>query len=217
MNKNILIIVAHPDDAEFGMGGTISKLSKDNDITLCVLCRGNRPGSNSNVEKERKKVLNENVKSLGISKLIQHVYDDVSLDKHSHLSITSYISSVISQIKPDIVYTNYSEDIHIDHQLVSKAVRVACRPRHNSSVNALYEFSIPGSGEWNFKGINYNIFHNIEENIIVKYNCINRYTTELQQSPDPLSSEYIKYRDLYYGSISGFRQAEPFICIFNRL
>lgn len=215
--KNILIIVAHPDDAEFGMGGTISKLSKTNNITLCVLCRGNRPGVDSNIENERKKVLNKNIKSLGISKLIHHVYDDVNLDKHSHLSINKYISSIVSQIKPDIVYTNYSEDIHIDHQLVSKAVRVACRPRPNSSVNALYEFSIPGSGEWNFKGINYNTFHNIEENITVKYNCIDRYTTELQQSPDPLSSEYIKYRDLYYGSISGFRQAEPFICIFNRL
>ena len=71
MNK-ILIIVAHPDDAEFGMGGTISKLSKDNNITLCVLCRGNRPG-NLDVENARKKVLNENIKSLGITKLIQHV------------------------------------------------------------------------------------------------------------------------------------------------
>ena len=215
MNK-ILIIVAHPDDAEFGMGGTISKLSKDNDITLCVLCRGNRPG-NLNVENIRKKVLNENVESLGISKLIQHVYDDVSLDRHSHLSITSYISSIISQVKPSIVFTNYKNDIHIDHQLVSKSVRVACRPRPNSSVTALYEFSIPGSGEWNFQGINYNTFYNIEENTKIKYKCINRYTTELQQSPDPLSIEYIKYRDLYYGSIAGYKQAEPFICIFNIL
>jgi len=152
----ILIIVAHPDDAEFGMGGTISKLSKDNNITLCVLCRGNRPDSNSNIEIMRKKALKENIKSLGIKKLIQHVYDDVSLDKHSTLSINKYVSSIICQVKPDIVYTNYSNDIHIDHQLVSKAVRVACRPRFNSSVNALYEFSIPGSGEWNFKGINFN-------------------------------------------------------------
>ena len=215
MNK-ILIIVAHPDDAEFGMGGTISKLSKDNNITLCVLCRGNRPG-NLDVENARKKVLNENIKSLGITKLIQHVYDDVSLDRHSHLSITSYISSIISKIKPNIVYTNYSKDIHIDHQLVSKSVRVACRPRHNSSVKSLYEFSIPGSGEWNFESINYNTFHNIEKNIKTKYDCINRYTTELQKSPDPLSGEYIKYRDLYYGSIAGYKQAEPFICIFNIL
>jgi len=217
MNNNILIIVAHPDDAEFGMGGTISKLSKTNTITLCVLCRGNRPGSHSDVEVDRKKVLNENVKSLGISKLIQHVYDDVSLDKHPFLSISSYISSIISQIKPDTVYTNYNGDIHIDHELVSKAVRVACRPRRNCSVKALYEFSIPGSGEWNFKGINYNTFYNIEENVKIKYNCIDKYITELQPAPDPISSEYIKYRDLYYGSISGYKQAEPFVCIFNML
>jgi LmbE family N-acetylglucosaminyl deacetylase len=217
MKNNILIIVAHPDDAEFGMGGTISKLSKDNNITLCVLCRGNRPGGSSNVEDIRKKVLNENIKSLGISKLIQYVYDDVSLDKHSHLSITNYISSVMVKIQPDIIYTNYSGDLHIDHQLVSKAVRVACRPRRNCSVKTLYEFSIPGSGEWNFKGIDYNTFYNIEKYIKIKYDCIDKYTTELQPVPDPLSSEYIKYRDLYYGSISGYKQAEPFICIFNRL
>ena len=212
----ILIIVDHPDDAEFGMGGTISKLSKDNHITLCVLCRGNRPGSNFDNEIVRKNVLNENIKSLGIKKLIQHVYDDVSLDKHSTLSINKYVSSIICEVKPDIVYTNYSNDIHIDHQLVSKAVRVACRPRFNSSVNALYEFSIPGSGEWNFEGINFNTFYDIEETAEIKYYCVDKYTTELQQPPDPLSSEYIKYRDLYYGGISGFKQAEPFVCIFNK-
>lgn len=214
--KNILIIVAHPDDAEFGMGGTISKLSNSNNITLCVLCRGNRPGSKSDIEIIRKQTLHKNIKSLGISKLIHHVYDDVSLDRHSHLSITSYITSVVNQIQPDTVFTNYSNDVHIDHELTSKAVRVACRPRPNCPVTELYEFSIPGSGEWNFKGIDYNTFFNIENYTKIKYECVDRYTTELQQPPDPLSSEYIRYRDLYYGSVSGYKQAEPFICIFNR-
>ena len=214
--KNILIIVAHPDDAEFGMGGTISKLSNGNNITLCVLCRGNRPGSKSDIEIIRKQTLHKNIESLGISKLIHHVYDDVSLDRHSHLSITSYITSVVNQIQPDTVFTNYSNDVHIDHELTSKAVRVACRPRPNCSVTELYEFSIPGSGEWNFKGINYNTFFNIENYTKIKYECVDGYTTELQQPPDPLSSEYIRYRDLYYGSVSGYKQAEPFICIFKR-
>lgn len=214
--KNILIIVAHPDDAEFGMGGTISKLSNSNNITLCVLCRGNRPGSKSDIEIIRKQTLHKNIKSLGISKLIHHVYDDVSLDRHSHLSITSYITSVVNQIQPDTVFTNYSNDVHIDHELTSKAVRVACRPRPNCPVTELYEFSIPGSGEWNFKGIDYNTFFNIENYTKIKYECVDRYTTELQQPPDPLSGEYIRYRDLYYGSVSGYKQAEPFICIFKR-
>ena len=42
--KNILIIASHIDDAELGMGGTIAKLSKNNNITLYILCKGNKPG-----------------------------------------------------------------------------------------------------------------------------------------------------------------------------
>ena len=40
MIMNILITVAHPDDETIGMGGTIKKLSKNNEITLCVMSDG---------------------------------------------------------------------------------------------------------------------------------------------------------------------------------
>ena len=36
----ILIISAHPDDEVLGMGGTIKKLSKKNQIFLCVVTEG---------------------------------------------------------------------------------------------------------------------------------------------------------------------------------
>ena len=39
-NMNILILAPHPDDESIGMGGTIKKLSKKNNILLCVLTDG---------------------------------------------------------------------------------------------------------------------------------------------------------------------------------
>ncbi len=91
MDKKILIIVAHPDDAEFGMGGTIAKLSKNNNVTLCVLCNGNRPFADDSIEKSRKKALKLNKEILGIKKIIQHNFNYVSLDTIPHLYLTNYI------------------------------------------------------------------------------------------------------------------------------
>jgi len=216
MTDNILIIVAHPDDAEFGMGGTIAKLSTNNNITLCILCKGNRPYTHINVQNDRQEALLKNKKILGIKTLIQSSFDDVSLDTVPHLKLTSYLSKIINKFKPNIVFTNYEHDIHIDHQIISHAVRVACRPRLNSTVNRLYEFSVPGSGEWNFKGIDYNTFIDISDYTKKKYDSIQNYKTELQPSPDPLSIEKIKTRDSFYGGNISTKFAEPFILIFNK-
>ena len=111
---NILIIAAHPDDAELGMGGTISKLSKNNDITLCILCKGNKPGKEY-VENKRIKALHKNIKTLGIKKLYINNFDDVSLDTIPHIKITSYLNEIINKVKPQIVFTNHENDVHIDH------------------------------------------------------------------------------------------------------
>lgn len=213
--KNILIIAAHPDDAELGMGGTISKLSKDNNITLCILCKGNKPGKEY-VEKKRIKALYKNIKTLGIKKLYLNNFSDVSLDTIPHIEITKYLNDIISKVKPEIVFTNHENDIHVDHSTLSKAVKVSCRPKHNNTIKALYEFPIPGSTEWSFKNVNFNTFVNITKHANKKYKCIRRYKTEINNLPDPLNVDFIEYRDYYYGSISGNKKAEPFICIYRK-
>ena len=213
--KNILIIASHIDDAELGMGGTIAKLSKNNNITLYILCKGNKPGKEY-VKNSRKIALYKNIKTLGINKLILGNYNDVSLDTVPHIELTKNINKIINDVKPCTVFTNYENDIHIDHSTLSKAVKVSCRPKYNSTVKSLYEFSIPGSTEWSFKNNIFNTFINITEYADIKYKCISRYSTELNDLPDPLNIDFIQYRDYYYGSISGNQKAEPFKCIYKK-
>ena len=42
------------------------------------------------------------------------------------------------------------------------------------------------------------------------------YKTEINNLPDPLNVDFIEYRDNYFGSISGNKKAEPFICIYKK-
>jgi LmbE family N-acetylglucosaminyl deacetylase len=213
--KRVLIFAAHLDDVEFGMGGTCSLLSRDHRITLCVFCQGDRPGAEY-VQQSRQEVMAANLNDLHIAEYLQLDYSDMSLDQVPFLELSSYATSLVQKISPEIVFTHYSQDIHSDHIIVSNATRVACRPRESCSVKELYEYSIPGSTEWSRSGVEYNTYFDTSEVSQTKYSCISRYKTEVKSEIDPLNLEYIKHRDLYYGGLCGYRVAEPFLNIYTK-
>lgn len=214
--KKVLIIAAHPDDAEFSMGGTLARLAETCEVTLCILCRGNHPGIDES-QSLRESALKANVKQLKIKQLFHNNFCDVSLDTIAFAKISAYLTDTINEVRPDTVFTHYKNDIHVDHRIVSAATRVACRPRKECSVNTLYEYPIAGSTEWAFDGIVYNTFFNIENYTASKYTCIERYKSEMKNAPDPLSIQSLKARDIYYGSLAGYDVAESFVCVFNKI
>jgi len=213
--KKILIFGAHLDDAELGMGGTIAKLTSRAYISVCIFCKGNRPGY-EHVQESRQHAIKENIKSLKIDNFIQYDYSDISLDTVPFIELSSTCTNLVDDLKPDIVFTHYSNDINSDHKILSDAARIACRPREGCSVKELYEYSIPGSTEWSHTSPNFNTFFDITEYTDLKYECISRYSTELKTDIDPLNLEYIKHRDCYYGGLYGVHAAEPFINIYSR-
>lgn len=214
-HNKIMVIAAHPDDVEFGMGGTVAKLGNHHYIEQLILCRGDRPGSEQ-VQECRSRVLSVNTSHLGISKTHLLTLSDVKLDQVPFLELVRIIDDHVQRVKPCIVYTNHEHDIHRDHQLVSEAVRIVSRPRKESSINELYEFSIPGSTEWGSKQSVFNVYENITETSHIKMDCISRYYTEIRKYPDPTSLDKIKARDVYYGSLCGCDRAEAFRLIFKR-
>lgn len=213
--SEILIVTAHLDDFELGMGGTALKMAaSDNNVTVIVLCRGNRPGQ-ENVSHPRMLACERNIKQLGFD-LIKYQFSDTTLDQIPQTELCNIIRSAIDHIKPEIVYTHYGHDIHKDHCIVSDTTHVACRMRINSPVKELYEFSIPGSTEWGLNVNGFNKFVDITHLSSEKMCLISRYSTELRPAPDPVSLDMIINRDSYHGSLCGYMKAEVFRTIYIR-
>jgi LmbE family N-acetylglucosaminyl deacetylase len=215
MDNKTLIVTAHVDDFEFGMGGTVSKLCKCGDVYVVILCKGDRPG-HEDVESHRRAACTRNCKDVGIADVMFYQFNDTRLDTVPQTDICNIISRAINKYQPSVVYTNYSNDVHNDHKIISRCVRVASRMRSTSSVNELYEFSIPGSTEWSFNSDIFNTYVDISNHVNDKMEMINRYTTELRSFPDPMSLKAIMSRDIYNGSISGCDSAEAFKMVFKR-
>lgn len=118
----ILALGAHPDDIEYGCGGTFLKFArKGMDIYFMVLTKGEFGGDPETRQKEQE----EAMKLLGVKKIFWGGYTDTELP--SERIVITKIDEVIEEVKPDEVYVNYIEDIHQDHRMLAECTLAATR------------------------------------------------------------------------------------------
>jgi LmbE family N-acetylglucosaminyl deacetylase len=124
-DKTILVVVAHPDDAEAFCGGTIARLTRaGNAVTLVVCTNGDRGSHDHHVRPSelvsvRRQEEEEACRILGLETTIWLGYRDGEL---SHMTdLRERLIRVIRQIQPDILLTfdpwkHY--EFHADHRTV---------------------------------------------------------------------------------------------------
>ena len=124
-NKNILVVVAHPDDAESFCGGTIAKIvQRGNRVTVVICTNGDRGSHNSQIRPSdlvqvRQLEQDRARKILGIKDVIWLGYRDGELATVSDLR--ERIIRVIRQQQPTIIisfdpWKHY--EFHPDHRVV---------------------------------------------------------------------------------------------------
>jgi N-acetylglucosamine malate deacetylase 1 len=219
MKNKILIVVAHPDDEVLGMGGTILKLSEENEINILFLSSGEGSRDSEPREKERLEQTREVAKKLGINKVFFENLPDNQFDSVSLLSIVKKVEDVINDLKPNIVYTHHSKDLNIDHRITFQAVLTACRPQPNFFVKKILAFETLSSTEWQQKNSE-NIFCpneyvDISETIDEKIEIMNIYKNEIHDFPHPRSEKGIRVLSEYRGMEVGYKNAEAFQMIRN--
>ncbi|OGI12559.1 hypothetical protein A3K64_01485 [Candidatus Micrarchaeota archaeon RBG_16_36_9] len=162
---NILAIGAHPDDIEYGVGGTIAKLVKANhNITFLILSSGEASGDSAT----RKQEAIRGAKILGVNNVLFGNLKDSQI-KHEKETI-DIIENAIKKTNPDRIYTLYMEDGHQDHRNTALSTISAGR-----NVASIFFYENPTVFSNHF---NPNVFVDISDTINDKLKALNSHVSQ---------------------------------------
>ena len=123
---NILAIGAHPDDVEFGCGGTLIKYAdKGAHIDLLVMTDGARGGEGRTRRREQTLAAG----ALGARRVHWGGYRDTLLPSVRRL--IDRMERAIRATAPDFIFVNFPDDTHQDHRQVARAAVSATRYARN--------------------------------------------------------------------------------------
>ena len=143
--KRILLISAHPDDMEIGMGGTAAKLAqKGHSIVSIVITDGRRSPDPDSIGQDEmaklRKVEGERAcAALGISETQFFGFETVATEAASS-EATQQLVKVVDQFRPDEVFTLHPElDRHASHRSAGTITVEAVRKANSKAELWAYE------------------------------------------------------------------------------
>jgi LmbE family N-acetylglucosaminyl deacetylase len=113
---NILAIGAHPDDVEFGCGGTLLSYARASHAVHLMVMTDGRFGGDPAI---RRKEQQEAARMLGAREVFWGDLRDTELTDSRQL--IQKIEDAVQIAKPDIVMLNYFDDVHQDHRALAQA------------------------------------------------------------------------------------------------
>ncbi|CAM3349973.1 PIG-L deacetylase family protein [Kibdelosporangium persicum] len=214
--RRLLVVAAHGDDETLGAGGTLAKLADDGvRISLCVLCDddGSRSETGQGVT-NRVPAIEAAAKILGIERLAVHEYGDNRLDTVGQLELNRVFEREVREFEPDTVFAPSLSDLSLDHQLVSRAARVAGRAGRGPvrEIRCFEVRSATDSGEAaGLPVFRPNCWQPLAESHLErKLEALRAYGDELQQWPSPRSERGVRALAEYRGSQVSTAYAEAF-------
>ena len=215
---NILIIVPHPDDEVLGFGGIIQKHTEKNDnvlVQFIIEIKNRKPKDQIGLENQ----IDQSIivgKKLGYN---SKVYE-VKLNDENFSQNVRYVSNIIEDFKPDILYSVFGGDNHQDHEYIFKIIRVATRVWSNFLIKKIYLGEILSSTDQSPKLPQFAFIPTYyvpltKKQVEMKIECMKDYEEEVRNWPHPRSEKGIINKAESRGSECGYEYAEAFITLRN--
>lgn len=204
MNKKVLVLSPHTDDAELGAGGTITKyLSEGHKIKWVVF---------STAEES----LPKDLPSDTLSNEFTNVYKSIGLNdddveifhfKVRHLNyhrqeVLEELYKIKKSFNPDLVIGPSMNDLHQDHKTVAEEMIRAFK-----SSSSIISYELP----WNHLTFNTQMFIKLDESQInKKLEMLNHYKSQIKLGRYYFSEDFIRGLALTRGAQINHKYAEAF-------
>jgi LmbE family N-acetylglucosaminyl deacetylase len=224
MTRTVAVVAAHPDDEVLGCGGAIARHAQAGDrVHILIVAEGATSRSATRNVDDARTALSALAQAataaggiLGAAGVELLQYPDNRLDSVDLLDVAKSIEGFMERHSPQVVYTHFSADLNRDHQIVSEATQIACRPLPNSKIRELLMFEVASSTGWRAGAESAfcpNHFCDISATLDLKLRALSAYAQEMRPWPHARSMEAIESLAKWRGSSVGLTAAEAFVLI----
>lgn len=224
MGNKALFIAVHADDETLGCGGTILKHKKLGDEIYWLLITGptiNHPfGFSQQHIDNRQQLVNDISKKYDFDKTFSLAVPTQMVHSIDLRELILKIEVVINEIKPNIVYTMFNNDIHSDHRISFDAVYSCTKNFRKPFIEKIYMFEALSETEFALATPSTtfipNVFVDITEHMEKKLEIMRMYKNEIMDTPFPRSISTIEALAKVRGSRAGVMYAEAFMLLFEK-
>lgn len=209
MSKQILIIAVHPDDETLGAGGTILKHIAQGDEVHCIFCTDvfEEEGFSQEVVATREDEIAKVSSLYGFSSIHRLGLKTMRVDEYTRSELVRKFSKIFKEIKPNVLYLPFCDDVHSDHRCIFEAVFSCTKSFRYPSIERVLMMETLSETEFApslpHRSFIPNVFVDITEFIEKKCEIMQIYKSEVAPPPFPRSIENIKALALYRGSTMG--------------
>jgi LmbE family N-acetylglucosaminyl deacetylase len=216
MKQIVLVITPHPDDETLGCGGTLLLLrNKGYEINWLIITD---IYEDYGFSKAKVKARNDEISTVSqrynFNKVVRIGIPTTKVDTLSKSDLVNKISVIFNDLKPNIIFIPFYNDVHTDHRAIAEAT-ISCTKwfRYPFIEKVLYyetlsetDFNIDSTA----KKFNPNVYFDISEYLEEKLDIMKIYKGEMAPFPFPRSEKAIRSIAYLRGSQCGTEAAEAF-------
>ncbi|MDO6426451.1 PIG-L deacetylase family protein [Thalassotalea sp. 1_MG-2023] len=218
MSRKILVVAPHPDDETLGCGGTLLKHKAQGDTIhwLIVTKMTDKLGYSNQQITNREKEIKQVADAYDFDSINQLSWPPAGLDNIPTGELVGSISTIMQNIKPNIIYLPYKYDVHSDHKYCFDASVSASKSFRAPFIQSIRVYETLSETDFNLDPNHVftpNLWIDITGYLEKKIEITNHYQSEFGLFPFPRSEETLTALAQLRGAQINSHAAESFMLL----